>query len=886
VCYPRLRRARLLPRLSGGKRTDSGCWARFLWGLVLLLATISRAELAFYVSPSGNDVSGHGSATQPWQSVAKARDHIRSSGANTNQSDEIVVYLRGGRYELTNTLEFTTADSAASGFFITYRSYPGEQAVVSGGKPVTGWMPVPGQSYWVASVPTNAGFADYFRQLYVNGVRARRASSDWIKGADYFDDPATLQTCDGIAFAPTNGLKSYFNLRDLRLLHISYYAVDEFPIVSVATNSASGFIELGLQQPYCQLCYDRFGWGPSDDPNLFAATNWWMVVNAFEELDEPGEWYLDRVTAQVFYYPYSFEEMTTVEVYAPVIETLLRFTGSSTSNKVRNLRFQEITFEHGNWLFPRDYFIGGIQAEMMFPALPPEQIVPVSNENFRYEVPGQIVLNNTANIQFVANTIRYQGSCGIQPYNGARDTLIQGNLFYDLTGAAVLGGRSTKADPIPYQEICSNTIVADNVIRNIGMDYLGGTLVNNLQHFGFRVLRNDMADAQYMGFHQRNEIRDLPADGWGGTVVASNRIAMVMGGTRYGECDGGFIYSFGVWPESHVLANDVNNLNVPSGINYNNVSGLYQDNYSYGWTWTSNVVRNIKSGVLGCKWVRYLTDETNVNVAIGNFTDATVNWTMGLATNIDFTKFTLGSPPAAARDIINAAGVAPAYTNLLSRIYAGTNLARGKYAWASSQWHSSMPPSAAVDWNYGTMWHQASGDTNAWWAVDLGASYVIQRIEIAARTDLNQPAARAHFEVQGANDSGFTNCTVLAEQGAVPFAYKTTGYANSFLRHINKPRGFRYLRLTKTQAGTLNTSEFQVFGYPYTAPTTPPRIAFQATAGVMRLSWASDYEGWWLETTTNSLGSWSTLPGSDRVTSTNMAIDSASNPVFFRLRSP
>jgi hypothetical protein len=197
-----------------------------------------------------------------------------------------------------------------------------------------------------------------------------------------------------------------------------------------------------------------------------------------------------------------------------------------------------------------------------------------------------------------------------------------------------------------------------------------------------------------------------------------------------------------------------------------------------------------------------------------------------------------------------------------------------------------MPPSAAVDWNYGTMWHQASGDTNAWWAVDLGASYVIQRIEIAARTDLNQPAARSYFEVQAANDSGFTNYTVLAEQGAVPFPYKTTGYANSFVRHINNPRSFRYLRLTKTQTGTLNTSEFQAFGYPAAASTAPPRLAFRADSGVLTLSWPTDCQGWWLQTQTNPLGSWVTLPGSDRVTATNLAIDPVSGPVFFRLLSP
>ena len=50
-----------------------------------------------------------------------------------------------------------------------------------------------------------------------------------------------------------------------------------------------------------------------------------MVVNAFEELDEPGEWYLNRATQQVYYYPYSYENMNTAVVYAPVVETLSQF---------------------------------------------------------------------------------------------------------------------------------------------------------------------------------------------------------------------------------------------------------------------------------------------------------------------------------------------------------------------------------------------------------------------------------------------------------------------------------------------------------------------------------------------------------------------------------
>ncbi|MFH5181440.1 hypothetical protein ACHHV8_01645 [Paenibacillus sp. TAB 01] len=85
-----------------------------------------------------------------------------------------------------------------------------------------------------------------------------------------------------------------------------------------------------------------------------------MIVNAFEELDTPGEWYLNRVTRKIYYYPYSNENMSTAEVYAPAIasDQLVKFEGSSTSNLVRNIRLQGITFENGNWLMPKDYFIG------------------------------------------------------------------------------------------------------------------------------------------------------------------------------------------------------------------------------------------------------------------------------------------------------------------------------------------------------------------------------------------------------------------------------------------------------------------------------------------------------------------------------------------------
>ena len=764
--------------------------------LDLVVDVVAPGPQTFYVSPSGNDSSGDGSIGNPWQTIAKARDYL---DANVYQTGEITVYLRGGRYELTNTLTFGTANSGANGYYITYRAYPGETPTLSGGKRVTGWTQVPGQPYWVASVPTNAGFADYFRQLYVNGVRAERARSDWIPATNYLLDPVNTNTCNGVVFATNSGLKAYSNLSDLRLLHIVNFKIDEFPVTGMATNPVSGLIEATLQQPYCQARYSYSGGPPTN--YTWRATDPWMMVNAFEELDEPGEWYLNRATHQVYYYPYSYENMTTAMVYAPVVETLVSLTGDATSNKVQNIRFQGITFEHGNWFFPRDYYIGGCQAELLFNAAPTNGSI-----GYNYAVPGEIMLINTLGIQFLGNTIQHQGGCGIHCYDGARDTLVQGNIFNDLTGAAVLGGNWGD-----ISELCTNTVVADNVIRDIGMDFMAATLADNLAGNGFQVVHNDMADSQYMGFHERNTVVFLPT-GQGNIVVASNRIALVMGGARYGVCDGGSIYSFGVFPNSIVTANDIYDLNQPSAIT-GPVRGLYEDEYSYGWTWSSNVVRQVLPGLTGCGWVGKNTNYPLVNVAIGNFTDAIAVSTSGLASNISYTTFPLGQPPAAAQPIMAVAGLEPAYTNLLNRIYSGTNLALGKYAWASSTWAAGYAASNAVNWNYSNYWRSGSNDTNSWWAVDLGAPYVIQRLELAPRIDLDDPTARQDFQVQGANNSNFTNYAVLSEQNDTPFAWKQANLRNSWIKYLNSPNGYRYLRVQKTSGWNLSFSEFQAYGY-------------------------------------------------------------------------
>jgi len=51
---------------------------------------------------------------------------------NGNMKSDIYVYLRGGTYNITETITFGPQDSGTNGYRIYYMAYPGETPVLSG----------------------------------------------------------------------------------------------------------------------------------------------------------------------------------------------------------------------------------------------------------------------------------------------------------------------------------------------------------------------------------------------------------------------------------------------------------------------------------------------------------------------------------------------------------------------------------------------------------------------------------------------------------------------------------------------------------------------------------------------------------------------------------
>ena len=120
-------------------------------------------EHVFYVSPSGNDrwsgtlsdasVDGADGPFKTLHAAAQALRQLKEPRAGA-LSQPVTVYLRGGVHYLSEPLRLTPDASGTADCPVTFASYPGERAVVSGGVPIEGWRPE-GNSLWAAELPSH-----------------------------------------------------------------------------------------------------------------------------------------------------------------------------------------------------------------------------------------------------------------------------------------------------------------------------------------------------------------------------------------------------------------------------------------------------------------------------------------------------------------------------------------------------------------------------------------------------------------------------------------------------------------------------------------------------------------------------------------------------------
>jgi hypothetical protein len=102
------------------------------------LAPLPSPAAVFFVSPKGDD-GNPGTLRKPFATLERAREAVRAQKVRGSlPPGGVTVFLRGGRYAVTNTFALGDADSGSVGAPVVYRAWQDEKPVLDGGFRVKG----------------------------------------------------------------------------------------------------------------------------------------------------------------------------------------------------------------------------------------------------------------------------------------------------------------------------------------------------------------------------------------------------------------------------------------------------------------------------------------------------------------------------------------------------------------------------------------------------------------------------------------------------------------------------------------------------------------------------------------------------------------------------
>lgn len=273
----------------------------FLWPVVLF------AQTKLYVSPKGNDAN-RGTQIKPFASIGKAMAVVRKT------SGPVVVYLLQGTYSLKKPIVFTSEDSRKENEPLTITSFKNQEVIISGGVALNLKWEKYKNGIWKANVIQDV----IFDELFVNGQLQRMARyPNFDSTARFLGGTAADAVSKERAARWQSPAGGY-----VHALHRSEWG--DFHYLITGKNGQN---ELALEG----------GW--QNNRRMGMHDKHRFVENIYEELDTTNEWFYDKNTRTVYYYPPMGLDITTAKFETPQVAHLFEFKGTE-KKPVSNIKIE------------------------------------------------------------------------------------------------------------------------------------------------------------------------------------------------------------------------------------------------------------------------------------------------------------------------------------------------------------------------------------------------------------------------------------------------------------------------------------------------------------------------------------------------------------------
>jgi hypothetical protein len=279
--------------------------------VALLSASLCSAQ-PYFVAPTGDDANP-GTLAKPFATLQRAQAAVRQKRGE--------VFLRGGNYYLPAPLVFTAQDSGAKDAPVVFQNYQNEKPVISGGIKLDNlnWQPFTNRILQT-KVPAEL----QTEEIFINGERqilARYPNFD--PKAKYFDGFSADAISKERAARWANPVGGYYHA-----MHPAFWGDFTWRITGKNTNG----------EPTLEG-----GW--QNNRGAAAHRDVRFVENIFEELDAPGEWFLDVQTHTLYFHPPAGLDLKAAVVEATRLRTLVEFRGDE-ANPVKWVTLRGLTFRH------------------------------------------------------------------------------------------------------------------------------------------------------------------------------------------------------------------------------------------------------------------------------------------------------------------------------------------------------------------------------------------------------------------------------------------------------------------------------------------------------------------------------------------------------------
>lgn len=520
-----------------------------------------NATKIVYVSPTGNDSDGDGTNEKPYRTIEAAK---KAANRLKNSKTPVDVIFKGGEYPVTETITFSANDSGTKDAPVRYMAAEGEKVVFTGAKTLDVSKIKPIDNSIKERLYEHVRDKVVAIDLKEQGIPENIAKftkyaneNSWV-GVTLKPPVITLNdTQQTIARWPNSGYNTVISCEkggaatsgdSLNNGGIIYYSETNPSRWSKAEDLfIEGFLgnywlgewakvdSVDTEKNAINMKYrTQFG---------IATKHRWSAINLLEEIDIPGEWYIDSDSMIMYYYPPHTLTAEDKLEFAVLNKNMLNLSG------VENIAFEGIEFTKTA-------------------SNPAVTFDNASDGN------GININNGSKNITLKNCIISHTGMHGI--YISATDVLIDGCILYDI-GFNAINCRNCgdREKLIPSNVVIQNCDISD-VCRDTNSNNYAAVFMQPAT-VGVTVKNNIIHNCE------NNAVRYAG----NGHLIANNEIYNAVIQTA----DAGAIYSGRSWVEYGTVVeyNFFHDIGQKTNIGDYPASSIFWDDYESGQEFSHNI---------------------------------------------------------------------------------------------------------------------------------------------------------------------------------------------------------------------------------------------------------------------------------------------------------